>query len=74
MKATFDLRDGVTILSGGFGLCGVPEKLLMATLRHKVKNLSVVSPKFGDDRYGLAWLLRSKQISKVYVSFLSDSK
>lgn len=46
----------------------------MATLKHKVKNLSVVSPKFGNDRYGLTWLLRSKQISKVYVSFLGDSK
>jgi len=59
-QATHDLKDGITLLLGGFGLCGFPEKLIMATLRRKVKDLTVVSAKFGDDKYGLTWLLRSK--------------
>jgi len=68
------LFDGMTICAGGFGLCGVPERLIDAILASGVKNLTVVSNNCGIDGVGLGKLLRSRQISKVIASYVGENK
>ena len=57
------LKDGMTIMAGGFGLCGIPETLILAIRDSGVKNLTVVSNNCGIDATGLGVLLDSRQIS-----------
>jgi 3-oxoacid CoA-transferase subunit A len=64
------MKDGDTILAGGFGLCGIPENLIKATAKHGSKNLTVVSNEMGSTEYGLSLLLRKKQVKKVHCSFI----
>jgi 3-oxoacid CoA-transferase subunit A len=52
------LKDGATILAGGFGLCGIPENLIKATAKRDVKDLTLVSNECGSNDYGLSLLLR----------------
>jgi acyl CoA:acetate/3-ketoacid CoA transferase alpha subunit len=59
------LKDGMTIMSGGFGLCGIPEALAEAILRAGTKNLTVISNNAGVDGIGLGKLLESRQIKKM---------
>jgi 3-oxoacid CoA-transferase subunit A len=68
------LRDGITICSGGFGLCGLPERLIDAIEASGVTNLTVVSNNCGIDNVGLGKLLRSRQISKVIASYVGENK
>ena len=68
------LRDGMTICSGGFGLCGLPERLIGAIEASGVTNLTVVSNNCGIDNVGLGKLLRSRQISKVIASYVGENK
>ena len=68
------LRDGITICSGGFGLCGIPERLIDAIEAAGVKNLTVVSNNCGIDGVGLGKLLRSRQIAKVVASYVGENK
>jgi 3-oxoacid CoA-transferase subunit A len=68
------LFDGMTICSGGFGLCGIPERLIDAIEASGVKNLTVVSNNCGIDGVGLGTLLRSRQISKVIASYVGENK
>jgi 3-oxoacid CoA-transferase subunit A len=68
------LFDGMTICAGGFGLCGVPERLIDAILASGVKNLTVVSNNCGIDGVALGKLLRSRQISKVIASYVGENK
>lgn len=68
------LRDGMTICSGGFGLCGLPERLIDAIEASGVTNLTVVSNNCGIDSVGLGKLLRSRQISKVIASYVGENK
>ena len=56
------LFDGMTIMAGGFGLCGIPENLIAEIQRSGVKNLTVVSNNAGVDGFGLGVLLNSKQV------------
>ena len=58
LEATRDMKDGATILSGGFGLCGIPENLIKATAMHGVKDLTLISNECGSNDYGLSLLLR----------------
>lgn len=58
MEATRDLKDGSTILAGGFGLCGIPENLIKAVAKHGQKNLTLISNECGSNEYGLSLLLR----------------
>lgn len=58
MEATYDLKDGSTILAGGFGLCGIPENLIKATAKREVKDLTLVSNECGSADYGLSLLLK----------------
>src|SRR4051812_28777513 len=67
-------RDGITVMSGGFGLCGVPEKLIEALRESGVKNLTVVSNNAGVDNYGLGALLQTRQIRKMISSYVGENK
>ena len=68
------LFDGMTICSGGFGLSGIPERLIAAIEASGVKNITVVSNNCGIDGQGLGKLLRSRQISKVIASYVGENK
>ena len=68
------LRDGMTIMAGGFGLCGIPETLILAIRDSGVKNLTVVSNNAGIDGVGLGLLLDTKQIKRMVSSYVGENK
>ena len=68
------VKDGMTLCCGGFGLCGVPEKLIAALHDSRVKNLTVVSNNAGTDGAGLGLLLVSRQIRKMISSYVGENK
>ena len=68
------LFDGMTICSGGFGLCGSPERLIDAIQATGVKNLTVASNNAGIDGEGLGKLLRTRQIGKMIASYVGENK
>jgi 3-oxoacid CoA-transferase subunit A len=68
------LRDGMTIMSGGFGLCGIPEDLIEAIRQSGVKNLTVISNNAGVDGVGLGLLLETRQIRKMISSYVGENK
>ena len=68
------LKDGMTIMSGGFGLCGIPEHLIAAIREAGVKNLTVISNNCGVDGFGLGLLLESGQIKKMVSSYVGENK
>ena len=68
------LRDNMTICAGGFGLCGIPERLIDAIEASGVKGLTVVSNNAGIDGVGLGKLLRSRQIAKMISSYVGENK
>jgi 3-oxoacid CoA-transferase subunit A len=68
------LKDGMTIMAGGFGLCGIPSSLIDAIRESGVKNLTVVSNNCGIDGIGLGVLLDSKQIKKMISSYVGENK
>lgn len=75
-KAALDglLRDGMTIMSGGFGLVGNPESLIPEIQASGVKNLTVISNNAGADGFGLWHLLQSRQIRKMVSSYIGENK
>ena len=68
------LRDGMTIMAGGFGLCGIPENLIAAIREAGVKDLTVVSNNCGVDDFGLGILLAGGQIKKMISSYVGENK
>jgi 3-oxoacid CoA-transferase subunit A len=68
------LSDGMTICAGGFGLCGIPERLIDAIRDSGAKNLTVVSNNAGIDNEGLGKLLRTRQIGKMISSYVGENK
>ena len=68
------LKDGMTIMAGGFGLCGIPETLILAIRDAGVKNLTVVSNNCGTDGKGLGVLLDTRQIKKMISSYVGENK
>ena len=68
------LKDGMLIMAGGFGLCGIPETLIQAIRESGVKNLTVVSNNAGIDGIGLGLLLDSRQIKKMISSYVGENK
>jgi 3-oxoacid CoA-transferase subunit A len=68
------LQDGMLIMAGGFGLCGIPETLILAIRDSGVKNLTVVSNNAGIDGVGLGILLDSRQIKKMISSYVGENK
>lgn len=68
------LRDGMSIMSGGFGLCGIPEHLILALRDSGVKGLTIISNNAGVDDQGLGLLLKDHQISKMVSSYVGENK
>jgi 3-oxoacid CoA-transferase subunit A len=68
------LFDGMTICSGGFGLCGIPERLIDAIVASGVKGLTVASNNAGIDGEGLGKLLRTRQIARMISSYVGENK
>jgi 3-oxoacid CoA-transferase subunit A len=68
------LRDGMTIMAGGFGLCGIPETLIGAIKDSGVHGLTVISNNAGIDGVGLGLLLESRQIKKMVSSYVGENK
>ena len=68
------LKDGMTIMSGGFGLSGIPQSLIEAIKESRVKNLTVVSNNAGVDGYGLGILLETRQVRKMISSYVGENK
>jgi 3-oxoacid CoA-transferase subunit A len=66
--------DGMSVLSGGFGLCGIPEKLIAALRDTCVKDLTCISNNAGIDGFGLGLLLETRQISKMISSYVGENK
>jgi 3-oxoacid CoA-transferase subunit A len=68
------LEDGMMIMAGGFGLCGIPETLIMAIRDSGVKNLTIVSNNCGIDGTGLGILLDTRQVKKMISSYVGENK
>ena len=68
------LRDGMTIAAGGFGLCGIPERLIDAIVASGVKDLTIASNNAGIDNEGLGKLLRTRQVKKMISSYVGENK
>ena len=68
------LFDGMTIMAGGFGLCGIPENLIAAIRETGVKDLTVISNNCGVDGFGLGILLENRQIKKMVSSYVGENK
>ena len=68
------LKDGMTIMAGGFGLCGIPEALILAIRESGVKGLTVISNNCGIDGVGLGVLLDTRQIKKMISSYVGENK
>jgi len=68
------LKDGMTIMSGGFGLCGIPTALIEAVRLSGVKDLTVISNNAGVDGFGLGVLLETRQIRKMISSYVGENK
>ncbi len=75
-KAALDglLFDGMTIMSGGFGLCGIPENLITALKESGVRNITVISNNAGVDDFGLGLLLQTRQIAKMISSYVGENE
>lgn len=69
-----NIQDGATLIVGGFGLCGIPEKAILALRDQGVKDLTVVSNNCGVDDWGLGILLANKQIKKMISSYVGENK
>ncbi|MDQ0269328.1 CoA transferase subunit A [Cytobacillus purgationiresistens] len=73
-EAVKDIHDGAVIMVGGFGLCGIPENLIIALVNKGVKDLTVISNNCGVDDWGLGLLLKNKQIKKMIGSYVGENK
>lgn len=73
-EAIKDIKDGMTIMVGGFGLVGIPENLIKALAASGVKDLTVISNNCGVDDWGLGLLLKNKQIKKMVASYVGENK
>lgn len=72
-EAIKDIRDGMTLMLGGFGLCGIPENTIRALSQSGVKNLTCISNNAGVDDFGLGLLLKNRQIRKMISSYVGEN-
>ena len=68
------LKDGATILMGGFGLCGIPENLIAALRRAGIRELTIVSNNAGVDEFGIGLLLQTRQVKKMISTYVGENK
>jgi 3-oxoacid CoA-transferase subunit A len=72
-EALADIKDGMTLMIGGFGLCGIPENSIAALVKLGAKNLTCISNNAGVDDFGLGLLLQTKQIKKMISSYVGEN-
>ena len=72
-EAIADIKDGMTLMLGGFGLCGIPENSISALLKKGVKDLTCISNNAGVDDFGLGLLLKTRQIKKMMSSYVGEN-
>lgn len=72
-QAIADIRDGMTLMLGGFGLCGIPENCIAALVRKGVKNLTCISNNAGVDDFGIGLMLQQKQLKKMIASYVGEN-
>src|SRR3569832_2137998 len=73
LRAKGVLRDGMSVMVGGFGLCGIPEQLIIALRDSGVKGLTCISNNAGVDDWGLGLLLKTRQIGKMISSYVGET-
>jgi 3-oxoacid CoA-transferase subunit A len=73
-EAVADIRDGMVLMAGGFGLCGIPENLIRALHRKGVRELSLISNNCGIDDKGLGILLAAGQVRRITASYVGENK
>lgn len=73
MEAIEDFKDGVSIMIGGFGLCGIPENLLRALEKKKTKDLTIISNTAHTDKHGLGPIFKNRQIKNMITSYLGEN-
>src|ERR1035437_7614182 len=71
--AVADIKDGMTLMLGGFGLCGIPENCISALLKKGVKDLICISNNAGVDDFGLGLLLKTRQVKKMMSSYVGEN-
>ena len=72
-EAVKDIQDGMTIMLGGFGLCGINENSIAALVRKGVKNLTCISNNAGVDDFGIGLMLQQKQVKKMISSYVGEN-
>ena len=72
-EAILDIKDGDTIMLGGFGLCGIPEKCIAALVSQGIKNLTCISNNAGVDDFGIGLMLQQKQVKKMISSYVGEN-
>ncbi|MFB1482705.1 CoA transferase subunit A [Corallococcus sp. RDP092CA] len=73
-EAVADIPDNITLMSGGFGLCGNPENLITALHKKNVRGLTIISNNCGTTELGLGILLQNKQVKKMVASYVGENK
>jgi len=72
-EAIKDIRDGMTLLLGGFGLCGIPENCIAALVKKGVKNLTCISNNAGVDDFGIGLMLQKRLVKKMISSYVGEN-
>lgn len=72
-EAVKDIQDNMTIMLGGFGLCGIPENCIAALVEKEVKNITCISNNAGVDNFGIGLLLQKKQVKKMIASYVGEN-
>ena len=72
-EALFDIQDNMTIMLGGFGLCGIPENMIATLVHMKTKGLTCISNNAGIDNFGIGLLLQNKQVKKMISSYVGEN-
>jgi 3-oxoacid CoA-transferase subunit A len=72
-EAIMDIKDGDTLMLGGFGLCGIPENCIAAIVQKRIKNLICISNNAGVDDFGIGLMLHQKQVKKMISSYVGEN-
>ena len=72
-KAILDIKDGMTLMLGGFGLCGIPENCIAALVKAGIKNLTCISNNAGVDDFGIGLMLKQRQVKKMISSYVGEN-
>src|SRR5882672_5511847 len=72
-EAVKDIRDGMTLMLGGFGLCGIPENCIAALVKKGLKGLTCISNNAGVDDFGIGLMLKQRQVKKMISSYVGEN-